>query len=269
MPDFPLVSVLFVTYKRFEHLQRSVTAFRKNTSYENLEIIIADDGSGREIQAQIAGLGADHNAFGPRNRGLGANNNAGLKLAKGKYILMIQDDWICLGPSDYLHNAITMLEANPKVGLLNFAGAPHSPDENCPLYGSPEPCYETPSAFEDGRIEYFLYSDQPHIQTRDALNHVGLYVESRDMEICENDYNIRWRDQTKFATAVFPAYYMRTFRNDGVEVSFRTTRFRYTVAASLQWLKPALLRLSPRVFRFCRDSVQRCITMLERLHVVR
>ena len=47
MTDFewPLVSVLFITYKRFDMLQKSFESFRRNTNYPRLELVIADDGS--------------------------------------------------------------------------------------------------------------------------------------------------------------------------------------------------------------------------------
>ena len=88
---YPLVSVLFITYKRVELLERSFRAFLGNTDYPNLETVIADDGSGAEIQRRVRTLPADVFALAPRNQGLGANNNNGLRHCSGKYILMIQE----------------------------------------------------------------------------------------------------------------------------------------------------------------------------------
>lgn len=263
---WPLVSVLFITYKRFEHLQRSVLSFRGNTDYPNLEIVIADDGSGPEIQTEIRKLPAHRFALAPNNRGLGANNNSGLRLCTGKYILMIQDDWLCRGPSDYLSNAVAVLESNPGIGIINFAGANHPPDYTQPLKGSNEACYITPVPLQESAREQFLYSDQPHIQTRAALEYVGLYKEDRDMEECEIDYNYRWRDQTRFRTAVFPAYFGRVFSDNGQTCSFRTSRVRYRVGGALQPLKPFL---PARVIRAGKFAIMKTIYGLEKLRVVR
>jgi GT2 family glycosyltransferase len=265
----PLVSVLFITYSRFDLLEHAVRSFRAHTDYPEVELVIADDGSPADVQKKIRTLPADVFALAPKNCGLGANNNNGLRHCSGKYILMIQDDWHCDGPSDYLRNAVAVLEANPDVGLLNFAGAPHPADLTQRLEGSDEPCYATPRPFENGRMEHFLYSDQPHIQTRAALEHVGFYKEDRDMEECEIDYNFRWRDQGRFQTAVFPAYYMRVFSNKGEGQSFRTGRFRYRVQGMLQPFKPALERISPRLFRFSKAMVQAVVRSMERLRLVR
>jgi glycosyltransferase involved in cell wall biosynthesis len=264
--QFPLVSALFITWRRFDLLKPTVESFLRNTDYPNLELVIADDGSKPEVQALIRTLPAHHFSLPPAHRGLGANNNNGLRLCTGKYILMIQDDWLCHGPSDYLSNVVAVLEANPDVGIINFAGANHPPDYTLPLQGSNEACYVTPISLQAG-IEHFLYTDQPHIQTRAALNHVGLYREDPDMEKCEIDYNHRWRDQKLFRTAVFPAYYMRVFTNEGIAHSFRTNLLRYRVQRALLPFKPALVGLSPALFRRAKSIAQWTIRGIERMRL--
>jgi glycosyltransferase involved in cell wall biosynthesis len=265
----PLVSVLFVTYKRVDMLRMSMEAFRRNTTYPNLEIVIADDGSGSEIQKQIRMLPADVYALASKNGGLGANNNNGIRHCSGKYILMIQDDCECCGPSDYLMNTIQVMEANPEVGIVNYCGAPHPMDEDRPLRGSKEPCYVNAGVYEDGQKEYFLYSDQPHVMSRAAIEHVGYYTDDRDIVECEEDYSRRWQDQTRFLTAVFPAYYKRTYVHQGAETSFRTTRVRYKVARFLLPAKPFLVKYANPVFKLGKATVNGGIKTLEKLRIVR
>ena len=267
--EWPLVSVLFVTYKRFDLLKLTVETFLRETDYPNLELIVADDASGEEVQRLIRTLPVDVFAFAPKNRGLGANNNLGLRHCTGEYILMLQDDWECHGPRDYLRNAVAVMQANPQVGIINFVGANHPLDLNYQLGGSEEPCYETPKALEGGHMEYFLYSDNPHLRSRAMMEFMGYYIEDRDMEKCEIDYNIRWRDQNQFLTAVFPEYYRKTFVHVGAEHSYRTTRMRYRVAALLQPCKPILIKTAPGIFRFGKATLVRAIRMLERLRDIR
>ena len=83
--DHPLVSALFITYDRFDLLERAVYSFRENTEYSNLELVISDNGSPPEVQDKIRNLPADVFAFFPKNRGLGANNNNGIRNCSGKY----------------------------------------------------------------------------------------------------------------------------------------------------------------------------------------
>lgn len=266
--EAPLVSVLFITYKRFDLLKRAVEQFRANTEYPNLEIVIADDGSVPEVQEKIRGLGADRFALPRQNKGLGANFNQGLALCNGKYVLLIQDDWICHGPPEYLAEAVRIFESNSDLGLINFAGAAHPPDISRRLPGSNEPCYLTPEPLK-GPIKYFLYSDQPHLQSRTAIDWVGPYLESKDMEQCETDYNYRWQQQTRFTTAVFPGYYHKVFVDEGQQHSFRTTRIRYRVHNALLPMKSFLLRYAPALFTGGKAAIERTLCFLERRGILR
>jgi glycosyltransferase involved in cell wall biosynthesis len=267
--QFPLVSVLFITYKRFDLLERSFHRFCENTDYPNLQLVIADDGSPLEIQAKIRTLPAGVFALQPKNRGLGANNNNGLRHCAGKYVLMIQDDCMCFGPPDYLRNTILVMEANPEVGIVNYCGAPHPLDRSHALAGSDERCYLTPEPYEDSTKEYFLYTDQPHVVSRAAIEYVGYYLEDRDLETCEEDYNKRWRDQSRFATAVFPAYYMKTFRHEGVEHSFRTNRFRYRVDTLLMPAALFFKRHCRPIYKLGRAAIRTTVSLAEKVGIVR
>jgi len=253
--ELPLVSVLFVTYRRIDLLKSAVDTFLRNTKYPNLQIVIADDGSGTEIQDAVSKLPADDFILSPKNRGLGANNNSGLSLCRGKYILMLQDDWLCVGPPDYLLQSVSVMELNPQVGLINYAGGPVKPDMSLRLAGSEEPCYINRQVVEEGQDSY-LYSDQPHLQSRASLDYVGPYVEARHMEQCERDYEIRWRSQKKFAAAIFPGYFMRIFRNQGVEHSLRRSRLRYRIDDNLQPIARALRQRSELVYKSGRFVVR-------------
>lgn len=237
--SWPLVSALFVTYKRIDKLEKAIAAFRKNTDYPNLEIVITDDGSPPDIQEKMRQLPADVFALMPKNRGLGANNNNGMKHSSGKYILMIQDDWVCQGPPEYLRETVRVMEANPRVGIINFGGAAHPPDLGWRLEGSEEPCFVTPEPLAHSVIEQFLYSDQPHIRRREVNELIGLYIEDRNMEKCEIDYNHRWKEQKLFLTAVFPAYHRKTYFDGGENSpdSFRRNLLRYRVMRRLQPVK--------------------------------
>lgn len=266
----PLVSVLFITYKRIDHLERALRAFRENTDYPNLEIVIADDGSGAEIQSRIRMLPADVFALAAKNSGLGGNNNNGLRHCTGKYVLMIQDDWQCQGPPDYLSNAVAVLEANPRVGIINFAGGNHPPDLTQPLPGSGEPCYVTPVPVLSNKEE-FLYSDQPHLQSREALEFMGNYYEDRSIGRAEIDYSQRWERQSRFLTAVFPDYYMRVFSNEGEDpaMSFRHQELGYRVDRALLPIANLLKKNCWPLFKLGRASVRSTVALIEKMRGAR
>jgi len=267
----PLVSVLFVTYKRPELLTEALLNFKKNTDYSNLELIVADDGSPREVQEYIRGLPFDKFALGKSNRGLGANNNQGMNAATGKYILMIQDDRYCVGPNDYLAKAVSLLEANTHVGLINFSGPEHVRDDRVLLSGNESGEFY---AIQLAPIEMvtkrdYLYTDMPHIMTRAAFEHVGPYREDRDMERCEDDYMKRWEHQTQYATVINGKCHDQVFVNVGIPYSFRETRLRYRVDSFLQPIGKRLKVGSPRLFVVARFLVRLPVRMLEKLRIVR
>lgn len=264
--QFPLVSVLFITYKRLEHLRQALFSFSENTDYPNLEVVIADDGSGAEIQEQIRRLPASVYALSPKNQGLGSNNNHGLSRCSGKYVLMMQDDWKCNGPSDYLRQSVSVMEANPSLGIINYCGADHPPDFDQRLSGSSEPCYLTPKATEALPRPEYLYSDQPHLISKEAQDFIGPYICYGQVEDCEIDYRHRWAAQSKYLVAVFPAYYRRVFTEWGDGHSFRSSRVRYRVGTALQPLKQYL---PTSVVRVGKVIIMKTIYSLEKLRVVR
>lgn len=263
--DWPLVSALFITYKRFDHLKRALATFRQNTQYPNLQVVIADDGSGPEIQGYIRQLPADVYALSPKNQGLGPNNNQGISHCRGKYILMIQDDWICQGPADYLCQSVSVMNANPQLGVINYCGADHPPDRSRQLAGSSEPCFLTPKATEALNKAEFLYSDQPHLISREAQDFIGPYIYHRQIENSEDDYRARWAAQSKYAAAVFPAYYRSVFTESGAR-SFRNSRVRYRVGDLLQPLKPFL---PVPVVKAGKFAILKTVHGLEKLRIVR
>jgi hypothetical protein len=269
LKHYPLVSVLFVTYKRVNLLEGALSSFLRNTDYPNLELIVADDGSPLEVQAAIRKLPFDKFALPARNRGLGANNNQGMALASGKYILMIQDDRHCVGPRSYLREAITFLVANPHVGLLNFSSSSHMKDDSIQLNGDDSYwCIRLkPSESEPKRM--FLYTDTPHIMTRAAFERVGPYLEHRDMEVCERDYELRWEAQKDFATAIHGTRHDEAFVNVGVAESFRAKRLRYRVETRLAPIGRRLKVLSPTLFAYLKIALRLPIRSLERLHIAR
>lgn len=89
----PLVSVVIPTFDRKDFVKGAIEN-ALDQSYENLEVIIVEDGSNCGIEKFISGLG-DHRLIYTRHKGnlkLGASRNTGMKLAKGEYIAFLDDD---------------------------------------------------------------------------------------------------------------------------------------------------------------------------------
>jgi glycosyltransferase involved in cell wall biosynthesis len=252
--------VLFVTYKRVHLLRRTLDSFRKNTDYPNLELVVTDDGSPAAVQEQIRGLTFDKFVLAPKNRGMGANANAGLANCLGKYILFLQDDWECQGPACYLRDAVAVMGANPNLAILKFYGKRHSPGST-PLSGSTEPCYEIKTEEPPGPNGYCIYSDTPHLKSRASLAELGLYREGCKMEQSEIDYDQRFSTQTRYAAAFFPTYYNRSFVHTGGDESFRKAALSYKLRRLFTvWASP-VRKVCPEFYDAIRRSYRRAVRL--------
>ena len=217
----PLVSVLFVTYRRFHLLQRTVETFLQHTDYANLELIVADDGSPRSVQNQISTLPVNRVLLSDRNRGFGANANAGLRHCNGEYILFLQDDWECCGPTEYLSDAVCAFQKHPQIGFIKFYGHNQSTNSAHQLDEETGLCeIENPTLITE--LNRHIYSDTPHLRSRACLEALGEYDARVPMEQCEREYEERFLLQHKFSTAYLPKHMNVVFTHTGEKESFRT-----------------------------------------------
>ena len=90
----PLVSVIMPIYNVGEYLRRAVHSVLEQ-SYENLEVILVDDGSTdgcSEIVDEFARVDKRVVAMHQKNAGQSAARNAGIKLAKGEFLSFVDGD---------------------------------------------------------------------------------------------------------------------------------------------------------------------------------
>jgi glycosyltransferase involved in cell wall biosynthesis len=232
-PMRPLLSVVFISYRRVDLLARAYASFLRVNTYQPVELIVADDGSPPEDQKKIKDMKFDRYVLGSRNRGLGANNNAGLLAARGKYILMLQDDWeTTAAAADYLERAVDVLEADPEIGMVRFYGD----TDLCPLLrrevgGTPYwVCDHKSSEYRSRKLLYrHIYGDTPHMR-RSTLNEreeIGLYPEGLAMEETEESYALRFDQQEKYYIAFLYEKLQPLFLHLGDERSHRIGKMRY------------------------------------------
>lgn len=89
----PIVSVIIATYNRAKSLGTAIESVLKQ-SYCNIEIIVVDDGSTDEtkkiVQPYIKNYAIRY--IYQKNKGCVEARNNGIKIAKGKYIAILDDD---------------------------------------------------------------------------------------------------------------------------------------------------------------------------------
>jgi glycosyltransferase involved in cell wall biosynthesis len=110
----PLVSVILCTHRRPRSLRVAIRSVLDQT-FKNLELIIVDDASGDDTGEVVRSIAATDDRVrlltNPRNLGLPASRNVGLRHATGEYVGFLDDDdeWL----PRKLELQVSTLEAQP------------------------------------------------------------------------------------------------------------------------------------------------------------
>lgn len=225
LKEYPLVSVVFVTYKRFDKLKETYEQFLKNCTYPNLELIVADDGSPYDIQADIRKLKFDKYCLSPENKGLGFNQNQGVEAATGAYVLHLQDDWSLLYPSDFLQKAVYLLEQDNTVDFIRFWGGQENllNFKKIPVLDGEIPFVRISGdrSTQSEEAAHYVYSDRPHLKRKQIHQEIGLYtLEKLPVLKVELDFCKRF-ETSRFQAAVLVGY-EDLFDHTGIEDSFNS-----------------------------------------------
>lgn len=113
----PLVSVVIPTYNRIHTLPVSVDSVLKQT-YENLELIIMDDGSTDGTEEYVKGIADERVRYrkADKNMGPSAARNRGAELAQGEYLAFqdSDDEWM----PDKLEKQMKLILDNGDISLV-------------------------------------------------------------------------------------------------------------------------------------------------------
>jgi glycosyltransferase involved in cell wall biosynthesis len=95
MNDRPLVSAIIPTYNRGYTVGRAVESILKQT-YENIEVIVVDDGSTDDTQEKLKEYGDRIRVLYQRNSGPGPARNRGIEASRGEIIAFLDSDDVWL-----------------------------------------------------------------------------------------------------------------------------------------------------------------------------
>ena len=116
---YPKVSVVIVTYNNVQLTQGCIDSLLRNSAYPNLELIIIDNASRDDTRNYLRYLARTEPdvsiVLNERNLGFAAANNQGLRLARGRYLVLLNND--TLVPKGWLAPLLRHLE-DPQVGLV-------------------------------------------------------------------------------------------------------------------------------------------------------
>ena len=116
----PLVSVIIPTYNRTDYLDLTIQSVI-NQSYNNIEIIVVDDGSKVNYAEAICNQFTNCSYYYKPNGGLASARNYGVSIAKGDYIAFLDDDdfWRL----DKLEKQVAILNNNSSVDCVHSSAA--------------------------------------------------------------------------------------------------------------------------------------------------
>lgn len=252
MSDLPLVSVVFITYKRYDLLKLTYDSFKNICIYPNLQFVLSDDGSPQEIKDKMRSLFFNKYLFSPKNKGLGNNQNRGITAADGEYTLHLQDDCLCHGPGDFIEVCLAVFDELPDVGyirLWNKQNLSIPYDIHRLKNGLIVRVYDDTHNSNRPDDRDYLYSDQPHIKRRSFHERLGLYQEDVSMNDMEIDFCQRFEQQGSIRGAWIEGY-GNIFEHIGREQTFNPHQ---RSANRRAWLENhAVLRFLYRLLRFGR-----------------
>lgn len=118
----PLASIIVVTFNNLVFNRLTLESLLHNTDYPNYEILVIDNGSEDGTRDYLRSLKRQRLPirlkFLESNRGFAAANNCGLSLARGEYLVLLNND--TLVPRGWLGQLVRHLE-NPAIGLAGPA----------------------------------------------------------------------------------------------------------------------------------------------------
>lgn len=115
--DSPLISIITINYDHPEVTCQLLASLRKIT-YPNIEIIVVDNASPNDDPACIKENYPEIIFLQSKeNLGFAGGNNLGVRIAKGKYILLLNNDTE-VDPG-FLEPLVAKFEANPMIGAVS------------------------------------------------------------------------------------------------------------------------------------------------------
>lgn len=143
----PKVSVIIPAYNAERYICEAIESVFAQT-YQDLEIIIVDDGSKDDIKQILSQYGNKIRYIYQNNSGVSAARNRGIREARGEYIAFLDADDIWL--SNKLMWQVSIAEENPEIALISTDAEFFN--ENGLLSPSQKPSDST--QFENGSLRY-------------------------------------------------------------------------------------------------------------------
>jgi glycosyltransferase involved in cell wall biosynthesis len=195
----PLVSVIIPAYNARATIGETLRSVLQQT-WQNIEVIVINDGSVDDTLAQIATLNDPRlSVFSGANQGHSGARNRGLRQATGEFVSFIDAD--DLWTPDKLEQQLRALHRQPTVGVAySWTQCIDAAGER--LYNLPPTSFEG-DVWQDLLLGNFLTSGSNILIRRSVIEAVG-YFDTTLAKAEDWEYFLRLAQQTHFA--LVPAY---------------------------------------------------------------
>ena len=116
----PVVSIIMLNWNGKDYTRQCIESITKNTSRKKYELIIVDNGSKDKSIEMLEKMKrknlVDVIILNSENRGFAGANNQGMKIAKGKYIFLLNNDTLL--EKNWLEILAGVAERDKKIGLV-------------------------------------------------------------------------------------------------------------------------------------------------------
>jgi len=189
--DLPKVSIIVVTFNALDFIKQCFASIKKYT--DDYELIIVDNGSQANTVKWLKKQAGLITIFNSENRGFAAGNNQGIKIAKGKYVLLLNSDTVVT--KGWLPRLIKSIDENDRIGIVGPYANYSDGDQMFPgFYSSINEMHAFAKGFNRKEKETYHISGFCMLLKRKTLNKVGLFDESFKIANFEDvDYCIRAR----------------------------------------------------------------------------
>lgn len=244
MNDLPIVTILVITYKRYDELKQTLYALQKHIQYpkDKLRVVVSDDSTGGNklnnlgrIKAfQQFGRDGIHVIETPDRSGWGKHVNFALRQvqdlsgADDPLVFQIEDDYILTKPLD-LTRGVALMMQRPNIGMLRYRGTAgahyiyHQFEADAHEYGH-EPI--TYLQLDNASHSLYVYSNGAHLKRATSFHaHYGAYPENKPLGETEEAFAHMVKDGMKAgnapAIAILPDWIEMRF--DHIGESFQNT----------------------------------------------
>jgi glycosyltransferase involved in cell wall biosynthesis len=171
----PLVSVHFINFNRLKFLKNCVNSFLECNQYENVELIICDNGSTEpgthEWLDSLKHPWIKHILRRTESARVAAAKNECRALAKGEYLMDVQDDFQFIARGQWMRDLIEVTETEPQPFTVFF---------HCTVAKKLDSYVLEPASTASGLEYYFVknagYHDV-HFMKRTHWERVGPFLE--------------------------------------------------------------------------------------------